>query len=451
MSETFDFRSIKFSKEYESTEFNLSIIRLSDTITQISEKLTDCRHFHFLDKDKIIKLLESNEDYSTIEYQLNRLLILSIKCSCHSLSKIIESILFSNHLNNEIMLAFSVRAIIEHVCIFDDLVFTIESNFQEKSNRKNQKPEPDEVKAFPEIIMMNEFIRFVIGSRIVFQNEMPSEDASNKQWEKYLKDIQNVPEHLTSKNVLTCIDKFGKRYDLRRLRIIYDILSEFVHPNSSSRMFRYNRNDIDGSYFIEENAESTSDCFLQIFNLSTQIVPYTVDINISNLEKMIKYLMPMKEPENSKRGEHGKIKQYDHFGREIWIDSKQISTESMVKVPLSDDQIKRLKAIKKVFSEFDKKPFDEFVKNIQKSINPEVEIRIYEHLAKVYEFEIKERKNCAYKKRKKLYTIIIGISLGFSKEKFASEYTWFSAFDNFERVRNRILSCEFIHASRYSK
>jgi hypothetical protein len=449
--------NIHSSKTKEKSLALDEIDKFSKKIEEIIQTLIDCTNFHFLDNDKLKVLIEHGGNSADYRNQLNRLLILSIKSFCISISKIIESILESIKLKNEIMLALSIRAFTEHLSVFDDLSYEIKSNshvFRER--KKSEFVELADVNC-PDLQVLNELLTFLIGARVLFPNNMPSESDGGNKWKKYLSNWRNQNKQFSPKQILDCIDNFGKRNRFRKLRPLYEFLCEYVHPNSSSRMFKYSRISVDGTLLFEENNKSIPEGFDQILNLLEQIIPKLIEVGSVNIEKLMSFLIKMPVISGYFDYKQGRRRFFDIYGREIWID-KAVSTtkynfkpsSSSVRIPLDQKQIERLKNIKESFSEFDKATFYSFENNIKKALNPEVEIQIYEHLVNVYKKELSDRKESnKYKIRKKLFTLIMELSMGENRISLSSKYLWIKRFPYYERVEKRVNDCNLIKASMH--
>lgn len=84
----------------------------------------------------------------------------------------------------------------------------------------------------------NELIRMTHGSRFNWKAYLSSD------FEKLIKTPNEVPENWLQKNILGRIDKLAKQKRYESLRLIYDFLCEFVHPNFGSNMIYVRKEEV---------------------------------------------------------------------------------------------------------------------------------------------------------------------------------------------------------------
>lgn len=68
-----------------------------------------------------------------------------------------------------------------------------------------------------------------------------------------------------------------------------------------------------------------------------------------------------------------------------WVDPRTLTPGPTRYEQLSDEQLRRLRAVQAILSEVDTSPFEKWVDDFKRDKNPDSEIRIYEAIAAAYE------------------------------------------------------------------
>lgn len=434
-------RTYRIAKELQGVTALKRLDLLNIQLLKVSNDLAMCKHFMFLESSKIKEVvgLERKRNSHIFWHDINAIMILCLRSTSNSLLKVLDSIKWAISSENELAFAFSIRAFIEHASVFNDLTSFLKTHiqlFSEKLWEKNNiyKIHPDE-----EVFKLREeLIRYIFSCKIVFNPDMPKLSDNEKKWNKYLKSLENVPEVIKPKNVMTCIDNSARNRKIRILRTVYALLSEYVHPNSAARTFSFSKDSL-GGYFSFIETENISVGFKNIFALSNVVLEDLIEMILDSLSIFQKIMKPLQPLYGSKTYKKGYVKSIDTFGREVWIDKKYISDGKQRGIPLTDKQKERIEKIQRAFRIVDNRPIAEWFNNIQKADNPEFEITIYERLVKVFNEEFKRRNNNK-NELIQLYLVINMASLGYNAKQMKIERPdlKLNSFPYLERVVSKV-------------
>jgi hypothetical protein len=79
---------------------------------------------------------------------------------------------------------------------------------------------------------------------------------------------------------------------------------------------------------------------------------------------------------------------------------------------LPGEFIERIKAFKKILSEFDSVPLDETIDNFKRDTDPESELVIWERIASTYQLYLSHNPTTDSAIRKEIFAVLLGASMG---------------------------------------
>jgi len=85
---------------------------------------------------------------------------------------------------------------------------------------------------------------------------------------------------------------------------------------------------------------------------------------------------------------------------------------------LSDKQISRITSFQEILKEVNTIPLEETIENFQRDVNPDKEIKIWEHIAKVYQIINEEHKELNIDKKTDIYNLLLYRSMMPKEEIF---------------------------------
>ena len=87
---------------------------------------------------------------------------------------------------------------------------------------------------------------------------------------------------------------------------------------------------------------------------------------------------------------------------------------------LSDEFIKRIKTFKEILVDVEKISLEKTIDSFQRDMHPEREIRIWEHIAKVYQSYISEKNITDLAIKKEVFSVILRTSMGMESGDFSN-------------------------------
>ncbi len=85
---------------------------------------------------------------------------------------------------------------------------------------------------------------------------------------------------------------------------------------------------------------------------------------------------------------------------------------------LPDELVERIKKFKELLGDVDKSTLDETIDNFKRDMHPEKEVRIWEHIASVYNAYITEKSITDFNTRREIFSIILRLSMGMELKDF---------------------------------
>ena len=100
----------------------------------------------------------------------------------------------------------------------------------------------------------------------------------------------------------------------------------------------------------------------------------------------------------------------DDSGEKFWIDPSLLE-KAEPSGRLSDDQIRRIKAYKKILGDIDPASLEKTIEDFRRDGDPESEIRVWEKIARLFDEEVKSRKSPSRRERKLLLEVLLHCSM----------------------------------------
>lgn len=404
---------------------------------EIEEKLKPCVNFRFFKGQKAKEIMGTGKNIRDFWYQLNMLLILCLRSSVNTIIKLINSLAWCFDSRNEIFFAMLLRSFIEHACTLEDIAVSIELRIDYLTDKVWPSNLDEIIPIEDDLKLREDLLRFVLSRKIELKEDFPSLSDSKNRWRKYLKSLRSLPEEIKAKNIMKLIDSTSRRKNILILRTGYEVLSEYVHSNSASRIFQFHQDHSGQSYSLFEPPEKFTDGFRKTVIWGGFIIPYMSALTKDSLSTIDKSMMPMGPLLGSKAQKPGHMKIYDNYGRKMWVPNRNVTSYPARYDSLTKNQIDRLKKVYNVFSDVDKTSFKRWVDNFTKEPDFVREIETWEHMAKVFHQEIKERVNIDMRMKEQLYEVII-LSLDHDTHKIIIRKPALAMLPFFERVVKRV-------------
>jgi hypothetical protein len=146
------------------------------------------------------------------------------------------------------------------------------------------------------------------------------------------------------------------------------------------------------------------------------------------------------EPSRSAGPPIGSIAYIDDHGRRLYADVRQINAEWKVRTDLTEEQLKRIETMYDIFRDVIDMSYNEYVLGFRAEIpvNAEREIRLWEHLGRVYQAEVEERPHMSSDDQRLLYAAIAVGSTSDSLGHLLSAYPQMKRLPDLERVFYRV-------------
>ena len=409
--------------------------------SSILAELHDCKRLQFLDTEHLLRIAKEGHYQANVEFwhELNRLLIVSCLGEASSLMKIVEGIAWALNSRNEIIFALGVRSYIEHASVLNDSGACVFQPLERISNEvwpkyRTVRPNSEDVE------VRDNLIRFIMGRIAQLDENTPRPNNSRRGWDRFNSFLHKVPEKFrVNRKIMDCIDALCEQEGCRLIRAIYELLSEYCHPNSASRSFFFHSSQLGATshYDIPKETDISSG-LNRLFSMSKWAIP---DASLV-IQRWFRTLSQQKLPMPAIKDEDrvfkpGRLKAVDHFGRVFFCELERIREETAQGPPLTDIQLKRLREISTGFSEVDDSPFSEWVSSFEKEVDPERELHIWGHLLNVYEGETSKRPDLDLRIKKLVYKAIINAINGMSVSEILSLSPAFRSVPDLKRIVQR--------------
>ena len=214
--------------------------RSFDRASEIAYSLRECTTFEFMGHDESLSFREDDPASHALTFwiEVSMLLNAAIRTGARAVQNVIDAITWSVGSRNETLFALSCRSLLEHAAGFQRL----HSRLREWRQRLVEEIWPGKASdtsylvADSDLSMRKELVVFVGGARCkIPEQSFPAVTDSIGAWERFAKQAKEDNEHLQSSHVMTDISSMMKLEGQHQLCLVYDILSEYCHPNSASR------------------------------------------------------------------------------------------------------------------------------------------------------------------------------------------------------------------------
>ena len=232
-------------------------------------------------------------------------------------------------------------------------------------------------------------------------DHLPNEDASVRAWDRFNKDSENgVPPERQALSICMCLDKLAKVKRFRWVNTIYAMLSEYCHPNAASRAIEHevHKNDVGTFYITLSSQRATSPAFNRIYRIVNETLSRLIYLRMrESFAALSTCRMPMAPLEISAENGAppiGYLPEVDEHGRRYYYTPTASDYQGEVLTELTADQIRRAEYVFSVFADFHPKIImTEWIKAfaVEAPRQAEIELRLFEHMASVYQLELNER------------------------------------------------------------
>lgn len=375
--------------------------------TNHQARLAECINFDFLKSEHITSMARSGHGLATTMFwnTFNRLLIYCVKSESLAILKILDAITLSIALDNEISLALAARALIEHAAATSSLERSIAAICTRAASDiwpagTSQLPAPTD----EEHTALQQLLRFALGCRVQITDEttIPLLSGPYGDWKKFNEELEQVPEPQRAINAMTDVEKLGKAH-FPPLRTIYAFLSEYCHPNSSSRSFDFIKRRYSSSTTAVTAVGIGARHIKTLIRNASPCVTTEISRFLASLSRAIKPMPPLTE---SRTPFPGAILRCDEFGRPFWIHVQSLKIEDCSGAELSAEHLGRIKEIFFVFKEFLECSLETFIELAEKDPNPERDIVAWEQMAVTFNDECTLRGNISHSERRLLYVAV---------------------------------------------
>lgn len=422
--------------------------KMHDLARKTDVALVACTSFQFHKKEHVDELFRRNVQAGSMYFwrEVNLILVFISRSVPRALQKLTVAFLWAIGSKNELTMALSLRALMEHASGLHSLKKTL-TKHQERLGAtvwpalKQQiaiKPQ-DEDKS-----LRQELVRFALGRRVQPQIlDFPSLSDSKGEWERFLKSIQvKKDEDFYPRQLLNDVDCVSAQEGWHHWRVVYEILCEFCHSNSASRTADFSATmDEEGLHMACNRPEEVPDRgvlrILSLSRLSVPIASILVQEALSCVSACRMQIPPLKETPSDTTPRIGAILIRDQYGRVFWVDRESLDRNAPVQ-ELSSEQKERIRLLWRVFRDVDDKPLGSWFDDFARDHFPDQELRLWEHLAKVYHREVAERSDCRVAVRKLVYRALIATTLTNSMDDLISAYPELKTLAQLDRIFRRV-------------
>ncbi len=391
---------------------------------EIDSRLRNCTRFSFIGDETWEHLRNRSVPLEASRFwaQVSQLLILITRTSCSAVQRLVEATALAIGQQNEIALALVSRAMIEHC---GSLVWLRAKILAPSFDRLRSvvwpailstadAPSPQE----PDRTLQEDLVRFAFGARattagIEEPDAQPDAEAGKGQWEKYLKKIEKIPESIKVTGVMSYVDQLAKHRGYRDFRVNHALLSEFCHPNSSSRTLDFVTlaHGAVSREISHIRGSSFSPGFLEVFDILRQCVSRMCDRLSQDLGSVhgACYPLPEQAEDEGDRIPPPGSRPFAHLftGCVVWTDPSNVCVDSNRPLgTLSADQQTRALSVAQILATPKGITEQEWIRQLRYSIDIERELRVSEQMAAVFREETDDRPNADASERRVVYEAI---------------------------------------------
>jgi hypothetical protein len=376
--------------------------------TEISHRLQDCEHFTLLDAQHL-ELLGQADSCTHEDWfwrQVNQLLILLTRTFARATLNVIDGLTWTLGNRNELLLALSLRFLLEHAAA---LRF-IESKVSPAKDRLRNDVWPNRLQwdairhlTTEDLELRCDLIRFAVGRIVQMSDEeVPLFSDKTAEWKAFTRSMRTaVPERFKAIDLRDLIDSMADVPGQQILRPIYNLISEYCHPNSASRTIDFNvAMSEEFKHHISSTGESEfSAGFVRLFAIFRKTSPTLCKMIDDGLKTLDDAHAPVPlEPHGSRTPIPHGTPVVDDFGRKGWVHSGRMWFDpARKKVELTERQKERVTAIHDILGPVRRmslvETFDAFA---AEAPGVEEEIRIWQQCADVFKREAADRNTMSH-------------------------------------------------------
>ena len=438
----FTFNARRLANMLNGREVLNSLEETYGVASSILTELKDCKQLKIYDTDHLMKIAEEGIYQPNAEFwhDLNQMLIAGCLGEAASLKKIIEGMAWALDSRNEIIFALCLRSYIEHASVLNDSgahIFQALERISEEvwPNYPNILPNQEDME------VRDNLVRFIMGRIAQLDENTYRPKDSRSGWEKLHKSLRNVPEKFRIEHrIMDCIDALCEQEECRFIRTIYELLSEYCHPNSASRTFGFYSSQSGSTYHYNITGETEIGIGMKhLFTMSEWSIPPLSQIFQTWFKTILQHKLPMPPiKEEDRVFGPGRIRVRDQFGRILYKNGEEIHDRNTRVSHLTENQIKRLRKMSEGFSEVDDSPLSNWMSSFERDFDPEKELQTWEHLLDVYESEKTERPSLNLLTKKLIFNAIIHAINGMSASQIFSLSPVYKSVPDLKRIIRKV-------------
>jgi len=432
--------------------------RLYRTLVTIDDELHDCSWFHLMQPQDLWDLQVKNVEEGRLVFWrgLNLVLTYVLRSSVQAPFTLMKGLITAVHSRNELLLALIARAFVEHASVLSYVDMTLSEKgahlrevFASCSSDINLAAcMPTEEDHDLYIVLF----RCALGKKAEVRfGDLPNEGASVRAWERFNKDsVNGVPPERQALSICMCLDKLAKVKRFRWVNTIYAMLSEYCHPNAASRAIEHDvhKNDVGTFYITLSSQRATSPAFNRIYRIVNETLSRLIYLRMrESFAALSTCRMPMAPLEISAEDgvpPIGYLPEVDEHGRRYYYPLMASEYQQEVLTELTAEQVRRAECVFSLLADcYPGIPVAQFIHAfaVQAPRSAEIDLRLFEHMASVYQLELNERPPLDRDARKLLFTAAF-FSRAFSTAgELLSFCPSLKRLDDWERVFDRIRDC----------
>jgi transposase-like protein len=432
-----------------ATEVLGSLKSVFETATSISAELNDCTNFTLLALDELHELGNADAllQAGWFWHDVNLLLVLLARTNARTIQGLIDSLSWAFGSRNELQLALSTRSFLEHaaaLAYLQDSLFGITKKLQGVVWPNLGTNDPRLIVEKSDLDVRNTLVRFAVGrvAEIVGEHILSDSDSFDT-WKQFQAGMRQVSPHLKSLRVGEMRSALVNVRGRQILGPIYELLCEYCHPNSASRNveFQVDTNRQGKHRLVVGKATETSVGFNRLMGICRVAVPRICDAAREGLIALRECIMPMAaetfggfEP---KPYSHRTV---DPHGRVSWVEEHEIARiPPQVRAVLTPEQELRIQALAQKFERAAPNSLEKWRYDMScEGPFLEEELAHFEHLARVFQQELKERGPISDEDCVRLYLALIKSMEAASVDELISIFPPCRHLSALERVLKRV-------------
>lgn len=336
--------------------------------------------------------------------QMNQLLLFVGRGASRAVQNLIDSITWAIGNRNELALAMSVRALLEHAAALD----RIHASISEIADRlqtdiwphfcpRAWTDNPALLVTEKDESVRRKLLCHAVGRVVqISKSEEPSLADPQQMWDAYTRSLNSIPEELKPERVGDLVKQMAIRRGRPDLVPSYRLISEYCHPNSASRALDFHiLHSQSGTHqLIAGSTPQFSTGFLCVFSFCPSVVPVCYEAIDEALSILGACHKPIPDEPYGQSGPFiGAIPILDSFGRQSWVKRESIlSTGTDRELTLTPEQEQRIEKIHERLGPAEDMPLEKSLELFARE-GPYVEdeILLWEHFVRVYEQEMSNR------------------------------------------------------------